>query len=549
MHAGAALANACWLATALPEKRRFDAALLRPRETQESLLVQYLRAAAATEIGRQYRFGTIASVAEFQARIPISRYDDIAPAVQGIAAGRQAVLTADAVERLVPSSGSTAAVKLIPFTRAVAREFSRAVDAWAADLFTSTPSLMRGPSYWSISPSTGFGQELPPSAIPIGFAADTAYLGTAQRRLANAVMAVPGWISQVQQVDEFLYATVRLLASQAELRLISVWHPSFLERLFETWEHHADRIAHDVERGTLTPPGETCGTTALPLLTRRLQPDAARARVLRRARNVLDVWPSLGLISCWADGPASGAAARLATSLPGVPVQSKGLVATEGVVSILYAGLHPIAIRSHFVELLDDDGRPHLLDDVTEGATYDVVLTTGGGLYRYRLGDRVRVDGFVGGTPSIRFVGRSDRVSDWCGEKISEGFVASVIDDLFPAGRPPFTLVAPEWTPAGLSYTLFVELRQPGDTLLATRFEQALRRNPHYAWCVDLGQLRPSRAVTLRSGADSIYVAACAAGGQRLGDIKPALLRSETGWQSILPCHRAVDGGLAAITT
>ena len=52
-------------------------------------------------------------------------------------------------------------------------------------------------------------------------------------------------------------------------------------------------------------------------------------------------------------------------------------------------------------------------------------------MYRYRLGYRVLVDDFVYRTPSVQFVGRDDKVSDLFGEKLSDGFVAGVIDQLF----------------------------------------------------------------------------------------------------------------------
>ena len=63
------------------------------------------------------------------------------------------------VERLVPTSGSTAAAKLVPFTADLRGEFTTAIDAWLVDLFMARPALMGGPAYWSISPA-GFDRLL-----------------------------------------------------------------------------------------------------------------------------------------------------------------------------------------------------------------------------------------------------------------------------------------------------------------------------------------------------------------------------------------------------
>ena len=57
-----------------------------------------------------------------------------------------------------------------------------------------------------------------------------------------------------------------------------------------------------------------------------------------------------------------------------------------------------------------------------------VIVTTGGGLWRYRLGDLVEVDGFVAATPSLRFIGRGASVSALCGEKLNETFVTRAIE-------------------------------------------------------------------------------------------------------------------------
>ena len=182
-----------------------------------------------------------------------------------------------------------------------------------------------------------------------------------------------------------------------------------------------------------------------------------------------------------------------------------------------------IAICSHFFEFLAPDGRPRLAHELEHGVEYTVVLTTGGGLYRYHLADRVKVDGVVGRTPSLVFVGKDDRVSDLFGEKLSDGFVSAVLDRLFPepSQRPGFSMLAP--TPSGTRtcYTLFVaRSAQPFDGL-AQRLESELRRNPHYAWCVDLGQLAPARVMRVGDGADDAYVQHCVTLGQRRGDVKP----------------------------
>lgn len=219
-------------------------------------------------------------------------------------------------------------------------------------------------------------------------------------------------------------------------------------------------------------------------------------------------WPNLKVISCWTDAAAAIALPRLRALYPNVAIQSKGLLATEGVVSIPYAGKHPLAITSHFFEFIDDDGI-HLAHELREGNEYRVVITTGGGLYRYDLGDIVRVNGFVEATPSIEFVGRAGDVVDLCGEKLSEPFVRRTLESC--GVDAPVAFLAPRDD----HYALFID----GDAD-AHKIDDALRANPHYDYCRRIGQLGPIDVVAIRGEA---FLAAI---GGRAGNVKPrALLR------------------------
>src|ERR1035437_9812324 len=116
-------------------------------------------------------------------------------------------------------------------------------------------------------------------------------------------------------------------------------------------------------------------------------PNSRRFEELRSISSptVNRVWPNLKVVSCWADGHATGAAQQLAQSLGSVVLQPKGLIATEGIISISFEGRHPLAIRSHYLEFEDDSGHLLLSSELQEKHEYNVILTTGGGLCGYCL--------------------------------------------------------------------------------------------------------------------------------------------------------------------
>ena len=219
-------------------------------------------------------------------------------------------------------------------------------------------------------------------------------------------------------------------------------------------------------------------------------------------------WPNLKVISCWTDAAASLALPRLRAMYPNVAIQPKGLLATEGVVSIPYAGKRPLAITSHFFEFIDDDGI-HLAHELREGHEYRVILTTGGGLTRYDLGDLVRVNGFVEATPSVEFIGRAGDVVDLCGEKLSEPFVRRTLESC--GVDAPVAFLAPRDD----HYALFIDGDADADAI-----DDALRANPHYDYCRRAGQLGPIDVIAISSAA---FFASHAG---KIGNVKPrALLR------------------------
>jgi hypothetical protein len=493
-----AAANATWFLSSLPASGRFASALKKPEEVQLAKLKSLLRAGANTAFGREHSFKQIHSYADFAAAVPIRTSDDFTPWLARIMRGEQKILTADRVTHLVPTSGTTSGRKLIPFTASLQREFDAAIAPWVCDLITQWPGLIHGPAYWSITPPNRC-VETAQSKIPIGFASDASYLGGIKARLVDAVIVKP---KPSRNLEEFRFETLRALLTAPDLRLISVWHPSFLLLLLDELPKHWDRLRRVC-------PGVV-----------NLSPDEPAV-----------LWPNLKVVSSWGDEHASSGFNQLARRFPEAQVQPKGLLASECFVTLPFRGQYPLAIRSHFFEFLGERGQPWLAQELEPGKTYEIVVTTAGGLYRYKLGDRALVTSFLEETPCFRFVGRTGLVSDLRGEKLTDEFVASCIRRL--NGNFTFAMLAPSIDSDPPYYTLFIE----GDcrSSLAWEFESHLRENPHYANAVDLGQLGSVRLLRIAANAYEIYSDHLVRQGSRLGEIKPSALSMCSRWADRFP--------------
>jgi len=491
----------------VPADLRFRRALREPQAVQERKLRAYLECNARTAFGIAHHFDTIRSHEEFTRRVPLADYEAFEPWVEKIRRGKKNVLTREPATHLVPTSGSTGARKLIPFTAGLQREFNAAIGPWIADLTRQHPGILFGPAYWSITPAVPQA-EAETSVVPSGFSDDASYLGGVKSRLVRAAMVAPNELGRVPDMEEFRYATLLCLLRQRDLRLISVWHPSFLGLLLDALPGHWEKLLAGIHKT-----------------------QKRRACELERAdpRQPESLWPRLKVISCWGDAHAELALADLRRRFPQTHIQPKGLLATEAFVTIPFQGAHPIALCSHFFEFIDEAGRPWLVHELREGEAYKVAVTTGGGLWRYRLGDLVQVNGKVGETPSLQFTGRSGNVSDRFGEKLSESFVGEVIREATAdASSPPrFAMLAPEHDKAQ-RYVLYLE--GTCSPTLAARVDGLLRRNPHYAWCRDLGQLQAVEVFQIRRGGYETFVAHETGRGRRLGEIKASPLSREAGW-------------------
>jgi hypothetical protein len=548
MKLSASLLNSAWVAAQYRGYRQFRRALQRPELEQRARLFHYLRANANTTFGRRHSFGTIRSLAEFQDRVPLSTYEDYEVAVADIRAGERGVLTAADVRCLEPSSGSTRAAKLIPYTAELQKEFSRALAPWIVDLARSTPTILGGPAYWSITPAmaeAGGPQSpgglewatpsSPPAKTAIGFESDSAYLGGWLQWLTSRTLVACDDLKHAADLSEFQRHTLVRLLNERDLRLISVWHPTFLTLLLDAMVASWDELVRAVADGLPASGGLRPSRPAIEgLRIRGTTPNPARARELASAdpRQPATVWPRLALLSAWGDGHAATLIAELQARFPTTRVQPKGLIATEAFVSLPFAGSYPLAIRSHFFEFLDARGDVRLPWELERGSTYSVVVTTGGGLYRYQLRDRVTVHDFLAATPCIRFIGKEDSVCDLRGEKLSDGLVAGILSRLLPALAPKtsFALLAPESDGAAPRYVLYIATPDAPQPRLAEAVESELSVNPQYAHCVRLGQLRPVTIERVDASAASRYLHRLRQQGQRLGNIKPAALSPLSGW-------------------
>ena len=434
-------------------------------------LQELLEKQADTAFGRTYNFSSIRSPKDFRAAMPPMDYEDHRPWIERAANGEEGVLACDSIVGFEKTSGTSSQAKWISISEGLQQEFARGLAAWFAGWKQRRPEVFAGRAYWAISPP-GMTPEVAPGGLPVGMTNDAAYFPAEIGGKLAEWLVIPELSGQAEAVFE--ETAVALLAAP-DLSVISVWSPTFL-----------------------------------------LGIDAALRR-LRGEFTWRKLWPRLALVSCWADASSALWIPQLGERLGGIPIEAKGLLATEGITSVpdAFDGSPRLAIECHWHEFLDDAGGFTEISDLKLGRNYEVLLTTSGGLFRYRSGDRVRVLGAgADGLPRLRFIGRAGNVSDRVGEKLSE---SQVLEALLACGSRGFMVADPERP----GYILWLE-----NIVSAGAVERVLRRNPYFDQALGLRQLAPLEVRQLPDDWGVKLTSSLAKRrGCRMGDVKlPVLL-------------------------
>ena len=355
-------------------------------------------------------------------------------------------------------------------------------------------------------------------------------------------MAVPKTLKKIEGMENFRYLTLRHLLRQKNLKLISVWNPTFLTQLLNPLEGWWGSLLNDIQYGTLTLPHQIADNPQKEL-ERELSPRPDRVKMLRSVapNDYQRIWGKLQLISCWMSGVSKSYAERLQIQFPGVKIQPKGLLATEAFISfplVAHAG-SALAINSHFFEFIPTDAKPKtplLAHQLEIGKRYEIIVTTSGGFYRYQMHDIIEVLGFYKEVPLIDFVAKSNHISDWFGEKLNVVFVENICEELFAnwQKKPRFYLLAPEDAPSGFRYSLYFESEKPANIeILSHQLEQKLSENFHYHYARQLGQLAPAAIKIIPKNSEQKYLAHLQSQGMRLGNIKATRLSNKKGWGDV----------------
>ena len=532
-----------------------------PAATQHHVLQRILTDNANTVFGTDHRFGSIAGFEDYQRAVPVQTYEDLREGIERQEATGEPCLTAEQPVYYNQTSGTVAAPKNIPLTKAGLARIQRLQRLAAYALSRRTSAL--GGKVFVVSGAAHEGTM--PAGTPYGSASGQIY--ASQGALLRRRYVLPASVSDITDYDARYLTMAVLGAADGSVTTMATANPSTFVRLMDVLNEHAESVIDAVATGKL--PAACAGAVRGDELG--FGPDPQRAAGLHRRLEAAgeltyaDIWSDLRAVVTWTGGSCGLAVERLAPMLTsGCPVFELGYLASEvsGTVNIdpiegscvatLADNVFEFAERDAWEDAADDADRglgTCTLADLETGHDYYVIVTTADGLYRYDMNDIVRVTGWVGRTPVLSFIQKGKGVTSITGEKLYESQVISAVTASVAelgAVAPFFIMLADE---AKATYTLYVELAntaaaQPGGRVpsdLAGSVERSLRdSNVEFGAKRASGRLAPLRVILLAPGTGDAYRRQRVAEGQR--DVQFKYLRL----QYRAECSFGFDAYLAA---
>lgn len=499
--------------------RKFVKDTLSAGAVNREVLKEILQNNAITTYGKLYHFNDICNFGDYKRMVPLTGYSDYEPYIEEIAAGLENVLTADKVEYLGLSSGTTGTQKRIPATAK-----SRKIVMLGMMLLQKGALSHALPTARSGGRGLLLMNMLQSGNTPAGIPAGSGTSGGVQsmKKMLHYFWTSPPEILAIDDQQTAGYLHLLFALQERNLAFLSSPFPSAIVQLFGVLGRQWPELVKDLADGRISS-HLALDREQKASLERRLKANPLRAEELKRElsegmRGIAQrVWPRMSHISCVVGGSFNIYLDKLSYYIGSLPVFSSSYGATEALIGIatrMNDVSYVITPRSAFFEFIpveecfDPHPATYELDRLKVGELYEVVITNYSGLYRYRMGDVIKVLGYSHQSPVIEFMYRRGQLLNVAAEKTSEQAVqqalALSINDV-GAKLEDYTVTINLEGTAG-HYLFYIELDEPEvNPFMAARMRNILEQrledaNPRYLAGIRASQINPLDIRFVRAG-------------------------------------------------
>ncbi|XP_074311035.1 indole-3-acetic acid-amido synthetase GH3.6-like [Silene latifolia] len=476
-------------------------------EVQNRILSEILTRNANVEYLQRHGLNGVTDRETFKKTIPVSKYEDLVPDINRIANGDQSrILSSHPISEFLTSSGTSGGErKLMPTIEEDLERRSLLYSLLMPVMSQFVPGLEKGKGMYFLFTKSE-------AKTPGGLVARpvlTSYYKSShfKNRPYDPYTNYTSPNETILCVDSYQSMYSQMLCGLCQhkevLRVGAVFASGFI-RAIKFLEKHWPDLAHDIRSGTLNE--QITDPSVRSSVMQILKPDTELADFIEAECGkkswkgiITRVWPNTKYVDVIVTG-------TMAQYIPTLDYYSNGLplVCTMYASSECYFGvnLNPLCKPSEvsytiipsmgyfeflpvqrnvngvtnsisMPKALTEKEQEELVDlvDVKLGQEYELIITTYSGLYRYRVGDILKVAGFKNKAPQFNFICRKNVVlsidSDKTDEVELQNAVKNAITHLqpFEATLLEYTSYA-ETTNIPGHYVLFWELSLNGSTFI-----------------------------------------------------------------------------------
>ncbi len=519
----------------------------KPMECTTELLMKLLQDNKDTEYGKKYGFADIHSVEDYQKKVPVIIYDDIAEYLERMMEGEKNILTAYEYNHFNETSGTVGVPKVVPMTEEQSQIFARYNNLLMYGIIREDldPDWKEGRGFCT---SSGNCRTLP-SGLTVGEASAKMadYIKGGKEALDQMIRVM--YTSPLEGLNpehgvDTKYIHTRFALMDKNVRGMITGFYSVVVLFLRYIEDNYELLIHDIETGTISDEIIMSDECRKSLLS-KIEPMPERAAELREAFKdgidspwVRKVWPYFTYLTGAGGDGFEIYDRQIKEHFTGEGIKNvySGVTASEGLWSVP-SGINDfdsiLAPSAAFVEFLpveagDDFSKCVTLDKLQEGKVYELIITNLSGFWRYRMSDAVKVTGFYNKTPKVQFMYRVNRTINLAEEKTTEKALQICVEktakemgiDLADFSVYPNTDVTPN------RYDFLIEpMREVTefdmDALRESIFKNLCEANPVYLDCYDDHWLDKPEVYFLQPETSILYRDMMVYSGASMNQLKP----------------------------
>ncbi|KAL3356109.1 hypothetical protein AABB24_016997 [Solanum stoloniferum] len=397
---------------------------------QEETLEKILKENGGTEYLKQWGLNGRTDVKTFKACVPIVSHNDLEPYIQRIADGDLSpILTGKPIETISLTSGTTQGKpKFVPFNDELMNSTMQIFKTSFAFRNKEFP-IGNGKALQFIYSSKQFKTK---GGLAAGTATTNVYRNAQFKKIMKAMstpVCSPDEVIFGPDFQQSLYCHLLCgLIFRDEVQVISSMFAYSIVHAFRTFEQVWEALVVDIREGILS--SRVTVPSIRLAMSKLLKPDPELADTIYSKCSSLSNWyglipelfPNTKYIYGIMTGSMEPYLKKLRHYAGELPLLGADYGSSEGWVGInvnpkfppemvTYAVLPNISYFE-FLPLeenligMEQANCPVGLTEVKLGEEYEIVFTNFAGLYRYRLGDVVKIKGFHNDTPELQFVCR-----------------------------------------------------------------------------------------------------------------------------------------------